>query len=399
MDIHRENGEDLNCSKIHFKLDHVLATFFALSLATGSFGAIFSTAIICLFAGVRAAWPWRPSVGFFLVVLFCISNVLLYKSVDVDFYPYMSVWWQTSLSLSLFLSFLFGYRCMRRGMFFYCITIIVVVCVSYGVLAILLALIYMQLPLDGLVFDPINWREGGSGSRASNYIAMLPILFAAFILAGNNRLKNPILVCLLAAICILIGLVVDKRLYILTVFIVLPIFSVFLKFYGPYKKGIVLALASLLAFILIFDYFGFFEKTYAEYSLNGGRFWLYESYIRQLVSDPFGNFVVPSSLVESPIWFHNMFMDVSRLSGIFPAAILIALIIFYLYKISVLRGTSAFYCNALFLLIFMFTFVSSFSVVPEGEIQFMIAIFYFCGAGEYLINTKFPAGSKNCHVL
>lgn len=368
------------------KARHSHLTLLAISLATGSFGAIICAVIICLCIGMRFKVPARLDAGFLLVLIFCTSSVLLYEPEDVVQYPYMSIYWQIGLSLSLFLSYLLGYDCMRKGSIWSFLWVSVCLCVLYGVLSIVLALIYLPMPLNGLVFDLVHWRGGGSGSRASNFIALLPILLGAYKLSGVKLLRINIALMSVAIVCVLIGLLVDKRLYFATVFVVLPIVFVLLYLNFDYKKVFGILLMSMLTIFAVSSFFGLLERTYSEYNLNGGRFWLYESFFLQFLNDPFGKFHVPVSLVESPLWFHNIFMDISRISGVFPAFVLIILFSFYLCKIFVLAKTLPKKCNPLVLQLVSYMLIAFFSVVPEGEPQFILLLFLLFGAGEFLIN-------------
>lgn len=370
----------------HLRGQALLPMLLGVAVASGQFIFIVPIGLLCLVQFPPHRFI-KTSATFCFLVGFCLIFFAAFKRpVSLD-YGYLTPQWVFGLALSLLIVFTFGYAAKSFQEAELRLFWIGLVAFCYGALSIVATVLWMDPPYYGRVFDVVHWGGFGSGSRVSDLMLLTPIFLCGILVSCNKTDSFFYFVVMLSLISIFLNLFLEKRIFFIMVFLVLPI--LFLLFNGCIKFSkisinfVVLCFAFLGAYAL---YGQFFEKFSLEYSRNGGRLWLYESFFQQMVSSDAAQVVLPRSLTDSPLWFHNIFMDVYRISGPWAALSLIGLFLAFasrLLALSRAQPVSSRVITCWFIPLFI---ISNVSVVPEGEPQFLLLMVFLMGVTERMLH-------------
>lgn len=251
---------------------------------------------------------------------------------------------------------------------------------ALGVVCKVLVTIYFSIKVDflkygyGLLYDPFTGMEVNSPSYASLLALTIPVFL--------YKAKNSILFFLLFFLTICSGLYLGSRTFLLCL-----VLSICLFFYNEIKRGkllfLILPLALFLAlffyFIAYVDYDDFvIVKRISSLGLESSRFELWFSAIDELYHSPLGWYGVDQT-VEKTYWYHNLWLDVARVSGIFGLASLL------IVNIYVFMGREKFSHYVISVSMLLVLLVCAQDVIVEVNIQ---ALMFYYLLSQLIVNNQ-----------
>lgn len=190
----------------------------------------------------------------------------------------------------------------------------------------------------GLLLSPFNEKEMNSPD-VSNAIAICAILFVYFAAISKNFFLKKISIVLIL-LSIIAGIYLGGRAYFIILILTIIVFS-FSKSWrdrGLNKRALVIATIAagiatqilttidselkysielvLYRFNVIEEMTGMKANPFYETGLQSGRFDLLAHGFKNIINHPFGGFK-PYEAIETN-WYHNIVLDVARLSGWIP---------------------------------------------------------------------------------
>lgn len=272
---------------------------------------------------------YRVCFDFNLTFLFLIFNffiLIVYGYGSSNFIPELS--WNTVFIIvffSAFTFFLFSNTAIIKNddkqlILFY----------SLGLVAKVLITIYYSINLDffkygyGLLFDPFTNKEVNSPSYANALVFTLPILLYKF--------RCSFFYFFLIFLVVISGIYLGSR-----TFIFLFMLSIIVWIYNESRfRTFVYTIMCSVTFLFILGGVFFEEisdltifKRINDIGLETSRFKLYGSALEELYYSPMGWYGIDQS-VEKTLWYHNLWLDTSRVSGLCGLFILLFFMIFTL---------------------------------------------------------------------
>ncbi|MGV0999611.1 MAG: hypothetical protein ACOYBQ_09815 [Fluviibacter sp.] len=362
---------------------------FACAIASGQFSFILPFGIFYLFCMTRPLPSLKSPIALSLLV-FALLLLMDFEPPASQNYSYLTLGWLFGLVVSACFAYCFGFNCKSLSDATHSFFVIGVVLFAFGVVSVTATILWVQPPYYGQVFDIVHWGLLGSGSRVSSFLLVVPIFFTGFLVA-TPPLRNAFfsLVLSLTALSIILNIVLEKRIFYFMVLALLPtLFLIFNRWLNKAQATVFCAtMVCLFSMAAFFFHEQLFAKFFLEYSLNGGRLWLYESFFKQLASANRFQMVLPHSLTDAPLWFHNIFMDVYRISGPWATLSLIGLFVVFalrLYALGRIKALAACSIWCWFLPLFV---IANVSVVPEGEPQFLLLMVFLMGVTERMLRS------------
>lgn len=359
----------------------------SVAIASGQFRLILFCGILYALCAPRSFLAFANPIAASLVV-FCLLLLLFFQVPVSQDYKYLTFIWLSGLVASVCFSYYFGYHCKSlddaRLVFFF----VAVVLFLFGAISIFATMVWMQPPYYGQVLDIVHWGAIGSGSRVSEFMLLLPILFCGLLVYKSPRKSLFNVVLSLTVLSLALNVFLEKRIFYFTVFVLLPILFLFLnKRLNVVKNtgfGILVLCLTGAIFFILYDHL--IQKFFLEYSRNGGRVWLYESFFQQLASGHGTQVTMPRSLTDAPLWFHNIFMDIYRISGPWAALSLIGLFVVFAQRLLTLASRQPLAARLIACWFLPLFFIANVSVVPEGEPQFLLLMVFLMGVTERMLH-------------
>lgn len=219
----------------------------------------------------------------------------------------------------------------------------------------------------GDLFDPII--NNSTNSSSINNILIVPFIYYFILMLQTNSIPLKIISLINVTICILIGLYLKGRIFLYLFFINFFIILLF----KPISKIIIFLLVILLLFI-------FYMKLITDpilidrlsLGLTSNRFLHFDNFLVNFQNYPFGG--IPVNIdIEDTNWYHNIFFDTYKISGILPT-LLLMLYVFYtfclLYK-NIKSNGFTFYS----ILVFNIFIIFQLDVIVEGSINLLFIFF------------------------
>lgn len=244
------------------------------------------------------------------------------------------------------------------GYGFYCLFV-----VAYNFYILDIASVYAN------VYNPFSQSYENSPKFANLLILFSILIFYSFKELDKFFLK--ILMIILFLFTFHMGIVTGSRSFLLVNFLFLLYFII-----KSNKKYLLFFLSLIFPFVFIFfsnfDYEDFvvFQRL-SEDGLESSRWDLYSAATTQIINHPFGGGLIDKNIFGTS-WYHNFFLDIGRMSGIFP------LICFaFIYGICLIR---AFNSDDLFLKIMFFScfLIMQQDVIFSGIYGIFIISFFLC---------------------
>ena len=208
-----------------------------------------------------------------------------------------------------------------------------------------------QFSAYGKVWNPFLQVYQNSPAHAINVALLVTMLLIN--IKNVKLLITKVFNILLLFVCLYLGLYTGSRVFVL-IFLVSLIVTFFDKKFMALLPVIILLSYTVLSFFTDFidlDSLTSLDRVTSEGS-ESGRYKLYELGINNLFKYPFGGYYIDNGTYGT-IWNHNLFLDISRMSGLIPLSLILLSFIFVARKIL----SNFKYVNKNYLLIFSCLFV------------------------------------------
>lgn len=367
--------------------DQAIPILLSAALASGQFRLVVPIGLVYLVC-FSSWYRIKASISFYFLAAFCFVFLALFdRPVSLD-YSYLTRLWILGLVVSALIAFVFGcgsksFKEAQIRLFW-----VVMVAFCFCALSVLATLILMSPPYYGQVFDLFRWGGFGSGSRVSDLMLLTPIFLCGMLVSFKKMTASFYFVSTISVVSILMGFVLEKRIFFIMVFLILPVLFLLFKKNATFFKKLIIIIVVLFLFLL-FSYVFYdqmVEKFFLEYSRNGGRLWLYESFFQQLANRDVTHVATPRSMTDAPLWFHNIFMDVYRISGPWAALSLIGLFVAFVSRLLALSRIQPMEARVITCWFIPLFIISNVSVVPEGEPQFFLLMVFLMGVTERMLH-------------
>lgn len=236
--------------------------------------------------------------------------------------------------------------------------------------------------LDPFTLEPVN-------SPAISLMAVYATLIAIFkLIQGENRIVNIVF----NATIIFGGLFIAVLLQARTFFVIVSLFTIYLILSNLIAnksiKGVVILIVSCF-FIVIFNGYmmdnnKYYQETYdniiyrfEEIGVDSSRYLLWESAVNIIIDNPFGGGSTDKK-IEATYWFHNLWLDIGRTSGIIP----IILMLIFQVKVFYILIKNSFFKSKFeyhFLMIFYISLLIGqyVEIALEGNIVLFVFFVFF----------------------
>ena len=217
----------------------------------------------------------------------------------------------------------------------------------------------------GLLLNPFNMQEVNSPSFSNNLL-LTTIGFYFILRSIKNQNYRFILWCMIF-IAVFAAAFLGGRTYFILLAFYIFIFNY--KAFISVKAFIYLSFISLLVFYLSTNYhiFDFILLRFDEQGLDtNNRLNLAIYGISRLLDYPFGGIIIPSFYGHP--WFHNLWLDIFRVSGLLPLLLFLStnLQILYIY---LKQSRRTLFVQMLFVYILICMLIFSQDIIIEGNIS------------------------------
>lgn len=243
-------------------------------------------------------------------------------------------------------------------------------------------LLELRQILDPFTLEPVN-------SPAISLMAVYSTLIAIFnLIRGEKKIINIVF----NTIIILAGFFIAVLLQARTFFIIVTLFSIYLilsnLIVNKSIKGLVILIIGVF-FIVFFNSYmmgnnKYYLETYnnilfrfEEVGVESSRYLLWDSAVNIILDNPFGGGSTDKK-IEATYWFHNLWLDIGRTSGVIPILVMLIFqirILFILIKNSFFKSTLEWH----FLMIFYVSLlIGQFvEIALEGNIVLFVFFVFF----------------------
>lgn len=188
-----------------------------------------------------------------------------------------------------------------------------------------------QISAYGKVWNPFLQVYQNSPAHAINLALLVTMLLIN--IKNVKFIITKFFNILLLFMCVYFGLYAGSR-----VFVLISLISLTVVFFD--KKFVLLIPLMVVFFFIALSFFSDFVNLDNLASLNrittegsdSGRYKLYELGINNLFAYPFGGYYIDSGTYGT-IWNHNLFLDISRMSGLIPLLLILLSFSFIARKI------------------------------------------------------------------
>lgn len=276
--------------------------------------------------------------------------------------------------------------------------------IKFGVLGLLLGLVayslyalsytYFILNLYSAyssVWNPFASKFENSPSHAIN-VTMGAILFLYYLLEKKKLYKFLSLVLL--SVLIFFGIYSGSRIFL----VMLPLSFVIYRFFKyRFFHNFYLMVLFIFIYLMFLDGLDFysgddlnaFSRLLNQKLDSSGRFDLYNLGFQKLFENPFGGYLIDTSVYTTK-WNHNLFFDIARMGGVIPFILMILSVFFIFYFLFKNKNN----LDGLFLiLIIMLVLIVQQDVVFTGSYMLFL-LYYFLGIG-LIMSKAFRSYNEN----
>lgn len=252
--------------------------------------------------------------------------------------------------------------------------------------------------LDPFTLEPVN-------SPAISLMAVYATLIAIFKLM---QAEKSIVKIIFNSVIIFGGLFIAVLLQARTFFVIVALFTLYLIIFNliinKSIKGLIILIISCYLIVIFNSYMidnnVYYQETFnnillrfEEIGVESSRYSIWESAINIIMNNPFGGGSTDKK-IEDTYWFHNLWLDIGRTSGIIPILLMILFqlkVIFILIKGSFVKSTFEYH----FLMIFYISLLIGQYVEIALEGNIVLFVFFIF---SHSVIIRYQQLNKNIYI-